>query len=165
MSSLFIFLFGTWRTFHFPFRDVAQECRWFYLSKRDLATLSRRRFLRGLVGSHFCTARCRETVWAAGPFTAGGGTARPCRLDGDMAALRLLVAVKDRRKTRKALEREWSHRRERLVNQRRSASRTGEVDEKSRGLGLPATTHLACTSGKHLSELEPALSPLLTLSC
>ena len=115
--------------------------------------------------SHFCTARCRETVWAAGPFTAGGGTARPCRLDGDMATLRLLVAVKDRRKTRKALEREWSHRRERLVNQRRSASRTGEVDEKSRGLGLPATTHLACTSGKHLSELEPALSPLLTLSC
>ena len=121
--------------------------------------------IRGLVGSHFCTARCRETVWAAGPFTAGGGTARPCRLDGDMAALRLLVAVKDRRKTRKALEREWSHRRERLVNQRRSASRTGEVDEKSRRLGLPATTHLACTSGKHLSELEPALSPLLTLSC
>ena len=32
-------------TFYFPFRDVAQECRWFYLSKRDLATLSRRRFL------------------------------------------------------------------------------------------------------------------------
>ena len=121
--------------------------------------------VRGAAGTKNNTSRCRETVWAAGPFTAGGGTARPCRLDGDMAALRLLVAVKDRRKTRKALEREWSHRQERLVNQRRSASRTGEVDEKSRGLGLPATTHLACTSGEHLSELEPALSPLLTLSC
>ena len=121
--------------------------------------------LRGLVGSHFCTARCRETVWAAGPFTAGGGTARSCRLDGVMVARRRYDPVKVRSRSRKAFEREWYRRRERLVNQRRSASRTGEVDEKSRGLGLPATTHLACTSGKHLNELEPALSPLLTLSC
>ena len=34
----------------------------------------------------------------------------------------------------------------------------------SRGLCLPAATHLGSTSGKHLFDLEPALSLLLKLT-
>ena len=52
------------------------------------------------------------------------------RLDGDMLKCRALVPIQTRSRSRKEFEREWYRRRERLVNQRRSASRTGEVDEK-----------------------------------
>ena len=51
-----------------------------------------------------------------------------------------------------------------LVNLRRSARRTGKLDQMSRGLCLPAATHLGSTSGKHLFGLEPALSLLLKLT-
>ena len=52
----------------------------------------------------------------------------------------------------------------RLVNPCRSARRTGKVDEISRGLCLPAPTHLVLTPYEHLLELEPALRPLLTFT-
>ena len=81
-----------------------------------------------------------------------------------MVALRLHVFVKVRSRSRKAFDREWYCRPERLVNRRRSARRTGEVDEKSGALRLTATTHLVITVGKHPLELEPALRPALTFA-
>jgi hypothetical protein len=61
-------------------------------------------------------------------------------------------------------EREWYHRRERLVNWRRSSRQTDEVDEASRGLRLVATIHRGSTSGEHPLDLEPALRPALTIT-
>ena len=57
------------------------------------------------------------------------------------------------------------HRRERLVNLRRLARRTGKVDEMSRGLRLVASTHLVLTSGEHFLKVKLALSCLLTCTC
>ena len=82
-----------------------------------------------------------------------------------MRARRLHLPVKVRSRSRKAFEREWYLRRERLVNRRRSSRQTDEVDETSRALRLLATTHLGMTSGEHPLELEPALRPLLTCTC
>ena len=42
-----------------------------------------------------------------------------------------------------------------IVNLRRSARRTDKLYQMSRGLCLPAATHLMITSGKHLFDLEP----------
>ena len=81
-----------------------------------------------------------------------------------MVARRLHVAVKTRSRSRKAFEREWSHRRERLVNWRRSSRQTDEVDEASRGLRLVATIHRGSTSGEHPLDLKPALRPALTIT-
>ena len=82
-----------------------------------------------------------------------------------MVALRLHVPVKVRSRSRNAFEHRRYHRRERLVNRRRSSRRTDEVNEASRGLRLLATTHLVMTSGEHFLELEPALRPVLTFTC
>ena len=82
-----------------------------------------------------------------------------------MVARRLHVAVKTRSRSRKAFEREWYHRRERIVNRRRSAHRTGKVDEMSSELRLVASTHLVLTSGEHLLKVQLALSCLLTCTC
>ena len=81
-----------------------------------------------------------------------------------MVARRLHVAVKTRSRSRNSFEREWYHRRERLVNRRRSSRQTDEVDEASRGLRLVATIHRGSTSGEHPLELEPALRPALTFT-
>ena len=51
-----------------------------------------------------------------------------------------------------------------LVNLRRLARRTDKLDQMSRGLCLPAATHLGITSGKHLLDLEHTLCPLLKLT-
>ena len=93
------------------------------------------------------------------------GTARPCRLDGETVARRLRVVVKVRSESCKAFEIGRDTRVTRLANLRRSACRTGEVDEKSCALGLLAATHRGLTSGEHLLELEPALRPALTFTC
>ena len=82
-----------------------------------------------------------------------------------MVALRLHVFVKVRSRSRKAFDREWYHRGERIVNLRRSAHRTGKVDEMSRGLHLVASTHLVLTSGEHLLKVQLALSCLLPCTC
>ena len=91
--------------------------------------------------------------------------ARPCRQDEDMVALRLHVFVKVRSRSRQAFDREWYRRREPIVNLRTSARRAGKVDQMSSGLRLVATKHRGLSSGKHLLELEPSLSPLLTCTC
>ena len=91
--------------------------------------------------------------------------ARPCRLDGDMVALRLHVAVKVRSRSRKAFEIGRDHRPERLANRRRSSRRTDKVDQMSGALCLLAITHRGLTSGEHLLELEPAPRPALTFTC
>ena len=121
--------------------------------------------IRGIVGTHFRLARCRRTVWRGVPFMAGGGTARPCRLDGDMVALRLHVAVKVRSRTRNAFEHRRYNRRERLVNQRRSLRRTGQGPgrEPWRGAGQsPAKKNLA-TFG--LKTVEIGLKNVLSTQC
>ena len=82
-----------------------------------------------------------------------------------MVALRLHVFVKVRSRSRKAFDREWYCRPERLVNRRRSWSRTDKVDEMSYGLRLVASTHLVLTSGEHLLKVQLALSCLLTCTC
>ena len=120
--------------------------------------------LRGLVGTHFGTSRCGEPGFAPVPSTAGGGTARPCRLDGHLRTRRRKVPAKTRSRSRKAFQNRWYHRGERLVNRRRSTRRSDKVDEKSGALRLSATTHLVITSGKPLLELEPALRRLLTFT-
>ena len=91
------------------------------------------------------------------------GTTVPI-LDGNMVASRLHVAVQVRCKTRKALKHRRYRRLALLVNLRRSARRTDKVDQVSRALCPPAATHLGITSGKHLFDLEPALSQLLKLT-
>ena len=55
-----------------------------------------------------------------------------------MVALRLHVFVKVWSRARKAFELEWYHRRERLVNRRRSVRRTDKVHQMSGGLCLLA---------------------------
>ena len=82
-----------------------------------------------------------------------------------MVALRRYVPVKVRSRSRQAFDREWYRRREPIVNRRRSARRTGKVDEMSRGLRLVAATHLVLTSGEHLLKVQLALSCLLTCTC
>ena len=66
--------------------------------------------------------------------------------------------------TREALKHSRYMRLTRLGNLRRSARRTDKLDQMSRGLCLPAATHLGSTSGKRLFGLEPALSLLLKLT-
>ena len=66
-----------------------------------------------------------------------------------MVARRLHVVVKVRSRSRKAFENRWYHRGERLVNMRRLTRRSDKVEEKSRALRLPATTHRGTTSDKH----------------
>ena len=51
-----------------------------------------------------------------------------------------------------------------LVNLRRLARRTDRLDQMSRGLCLPAATHLGIASGKHLFDLEPTPSLPLKLT-
>ena len=109
--------------------------------------------------------KCPRPSKRAIPAIAGGGMARPCRLDRDMVARRLQVPIQVRSRSRKAFEIGRDHRPERLVNRRRSTRRSDRVDEMSGALRLSATTHLVMTSGKPLLELEPALRPLLTFTC
>ena len=52
--------------------------------------------IRGPVGTHFGTARWPTSVQKAVPFTAGGGTTQPCRLDGHIPTRRRKVPVKVR---------------------------------------------------------------------
>ena len=82
-----------------------------------------------------------------------------------MPTCRLHVAVQTRSDRSYAFANGRYRRRTLLVNQRRSWRRTDKVDEVSGGLRLPAATHGELTSGKHPSELEPALRPLLTFTC
>ena len=74
------------------------------------------------------------------------------------------MPVKTACKTRNALERGRYLRKTALVNLRRSARRTDKLHQMSRGLCLPAATHLGITSGKHLLDLEHTLCPLLKLT-
>ena len=105
--------------------------------------------LRGLVETFHSTSRCSRAVRRAIPAIAGGGTAQLWRLHGDMVARRLQVPIQVRSKSRKAFEIGRDMRGTLLVNRRRSARRTGEVDEKSGALRLPAPTHRGMASGKH----------------
>ena len=81
-----------------------------------------------------------------------------------MVARRLHVAVKTRCEKLEALELSRYLRLTLLVNLRRLARRTDKLDQMSRGLCLPAATHLGMTSGEHLFDLEPAPSLLLKLT-
>ena len=121
-------------------------------------------WLGGLVGTKFGNSRCRATLWTHVPPDAASGTARPCRLDGDMVARRLHVAVKTRCEKLEALELSRYLRLTLLVNLRRLARRTDKLDQMSRGLCLPAATHLGIASGKYLFDLEPTPSLPLKLT-
>ena len=82
-----------------------------------------------------------------------------------MAARRLHVAVQIRSRSREALEREWYHRRERLVNLLRSTRRAGKVEHLSSALALVALTHLSYMHSEHPFMLELASSSLTKLPC
>ena len=96
--------------------------------------------------------------------TAACGSARPCRLDGSLRTRRAQGPVLVRCKTREALKHSRYLRAALLVNLRRLARRTDKLDQMSRGLCLPAATHLGIASGKHLFDLEPTPSLPLKLT-
>ena len=81
-----------------------------------------------------------------------------------MVARRLHLPVKTRCEKLEALKPSRYMRLTLLVNLRRSARRTDKVDQVSRALCPPAATHLGIASGKHLFDLEPALSLLLKVT-
>ena len=60
--------------------------------------------VRGAVSRHFRDARWPSDGYARVPATAASDTPHPCRLDGDMVARRLHVAVKTRFESRNALK-------------------------------------------------------------
>ena len=130
----------------------------------ELHSDSRASTLTGLTEAFHGTARCPRPSKRAIPAIAGGGMARPCRLDGDMVARRLHVPVQVRSRSRKAFKIGRDHRVTLLVNRRRFPRRTDEVNEMSRALRLLAATHRGLTSGKHPLDLEPALRPALTIT-
>ena len=81
-----------------------------------------------------------------------------------MVTHRLHVPVQVQCKTREALKHRRYLRKTHLVNMRRLARRTDKLDQISRGLCLPAATHLGIASGKHLFDLEPTPSLPLKLT-
>ena len=74
------------------------------------------------------------------------------------------LPVKVRSKAREALERERDTGPKLIVNLRSLARRTDKLYQMSRGVCPPAAIYLRITSGKHLFDLEPALSLLLKLT-
>ena len=133
-------------------------------TRRSTPRSSLSRLVGGLVGTNIGTSRCRATLFAPVPLDAASVTAQPCRLDGHMVARRLQVPVKTRCEKLEALKPSRYLRVTLLVNLRTTARRTDKLDQMSRGLCLPAATHLGIASGKHLFDLEPAPSLLLKLT-
>ena len=74
-----------------------------------------------------------------------------------MLARRDHVPKQTRFESRNALKHSRYMRFTRHTNHRRQARRAGKVDQVTRGVCLPAATHLAFTSGEPLFHLEPTL--------
>ena len=72
--------------------------------------------------------------------------------------------AKERSESRKALECGRYIRLTLLLNPGALRVEPAEVDQVSRALRPMAATHLALTFANHLSEVEPSLCPLLTLT-
>ena len=106
--------------------------------KRKLLT---RVHIRAQVGTHFVTSRWPRAVHARVPATAASASACPCRLDGCSHTCRVRAPVQVRLKSRKAFEHRRYHRRELLVNRRRSSRRTDKVDQMSGALRLSHGLH------------------------
>ena len=121
--------------------------------------------VEGLVGTFFGRSGRPRDVHARVPPTAASDTARPCRLDGDMVALRGHVPIQTRSSSRNAFEHSRYMRPTLLVNQRRSSHRAGKVEQMSRALALVALMHLSSMPSEHPFMLDVASSPLTKLPC
>ena len=74
-----------------------------------------------------------------------------------MLAHRVHIPKQTRFESHNALKHSMYLRITRHTNHRRQARRAGKVDQVTRGVCLPAATHLAFISGEPLLHLEPTL--------
>ena len=106
------------------------------------------------MGTHFGRSRRHPDVHARVPSPTASVTPWPSRLDGDMEAWRLHVAVKTRYASRKALELSRYMRKTAHTNPVIPQVEPVKVDQVMRALSLKATPMHDVDSGKRLFKLQ-----------